>query len=154
MYRVFIQKKNGSSSRGRTYLQSLKMICTNRYTMEPKQQDSTMSPNTVSRLLHISLWKKSLCNRLDGCGKIYSSAVYPIRHNTPNGQRILYKIFEIEIQLNDIVLLRQFILLRTEPCQPLNHHWEQREDSNLYAPKRVLKKSKLVVRRHELNLYI
>ena len=63
-------------------------------------------------------------------------------------------VFEIEIQLNDIVLSRQFILLRTEPCQPLNHHWEQREDSNLYAPKRVLKKSKLVVRRHELNLCI
>ena len=44
-----------------------------------------------------------------------------------------------ENQLNDIALLRQFILLRTEPCQPLNHHWEQREDSNLHAPKRVLK---------------
>ena len=77
---------------------------------------------------------------LDGCGKISSSAVYPIRHNTPNGQRILYKIFEIEIQLNDIVLLRQFILLRTEPCQPLNHHWEQREDSNLHMHEHVLKK--------------
>ena len=44
-----------------------------------------------------------------------------------------------ENQLNDVVLLRQFILLRAEPCQPLNHHWEQREDSNLHAPKRVLK---------------
>ena len=48
-----------------------------------------------------------------------------------------------ENQLNDVVLLRQFILLRTEPCQPLNHHWEQREDSNLYAPKRVLKNRSL-----------
>ena len=45
----------------------------------------------------------------------------------------------IESQLNDVALLRQFILLRTEPCQPLNHHWEQREDSNPHAPKRVLK---------------
>lgn len=53
----------------------------------------------------------------------------------------------IENQLNDIALLRQFILLRTEPCQPLNHHWEQREDSNLHAPTRILKKPKLVVRR-------
>ena len=24
----------------------------------------------------------------------------------------------------------QFILLRTEPCQPLNHHWEQWMESN------------------------
>ena len=52
-----------------------------------------------------------------------------------------------ENQLNDVVLLRQFILLRTEPCQPLNHHWEQREDSNLHMPKHVLKKPKLVARR-------
>ena len=59
----------------------------------------------------------------------------------------------IENQLNDVALLRQFILLRTEPCQHLNHHWEQREDSNLYVQKHVLKKLKLVVRRHELNLY-
>ena len=53
----------------------------------------------------------------------------------------------IENQLNDVALLRQFILLRTEPCQPLNHHWEQREDSNLHAPMRVFKKPKLVARR-------
>ena len=52
-----------------------------------------------------------------------------------------------ENQLNDVVLLRQFILLRAEPCQPLNHHWEQREDSNRHMPKHVLKKPKLVARR-------
>lgn len=35
---------------------------------------------------------KSLCNRLDGCGKIYSSAVYPIWHSMSNGQRIFVQI--------------------------------------------------------------
>ena len=87
----YLSSKNGSSSRYCPCVFWMKTRRTRFYSKESKQQDSTMLPNTVSRLLHISLWKKSLCNRLDGCGKIYSSAVYPIRHNTPNGQRILYK---------------------------------------------------------------
>ena len=39
----------------------------------------------------------------------------------------------IYYQLNDTVLLRQFILLWTEPCQPLNLHWEQWQESNLHV---------------------
>lgn len=42
---------NGSSSRSRTDLQSLKMICTNRYTMEPIKNlaDVGIAPNVFFR---------------------------------------------------------------------------------------------------------